>query len=261
FETRLVALDTGFAWVRFGEAFFVAAGAEPVSLGPATYVMAGSTPGQGWTVRRADDGWDLTRFDGSTGALGATYHSSAAPQGAVRRGLVVASPASFTRGSEIEIWDPATDRSFAIAIDGRSPMVGAAGGTRVVWFDQTCSSECRTQVTDTDTGETRTLPENAYPFSWSATTPTGNLLYVQLQDPLGESRLAAVDLATMELVDVPDSNNAEVWVSSAGGVAVFARQGDVFVWMPGWPAPRFLTGGGFGPVAGPGGFPAAIAVR
>jgi hypothetical protein len=119
-----------------------------------------------------------------------------------------------------------------------------------VWFDQTCSGACRTQVTDTETGETRPLPENAYPFSWSATTPTGDLLYVQVQNERGETHLAAVDLATMELVDVPDSDDAETWASSAEGVAVFARQGDVFVWKPGWPASRFLAPGGFGPAAG-----------
>jgi hypothetical protein len=253
FQPRLVALDGGFAWMLGGEAYFAPPDATPVRLGEANYVMAGGVPEEGWTVKRTDAGWDLTRFDGRTGALGETYHTAASPEGAVRDGLVVARPASFTRGSDIEIWNPVTGRSRSITIPARAPMITAAGGTRVVWFDQACSGaqpSCGTRVTDTETGETHVLPENAYPFSASATTPTGRQLYVQVESDQGASHLASIDLATMQPTDVPGSENVENWAASSGGVVVFARGGDLYVWAAGWPEPRFLSGGGFGMAAG-----------
>ena len=147
--------------MRNGEAFFVPPEGTAVSLGAATFVMSGGNPDVGWTVLRTDDGYDLTRFDGKTGALGATYKSAAAPEGAVRDGLVVGRPATFTHSSEIEVWNPATGRARTIGIVARYPVIAAAGGTRVIWYDQSCSDamqSCGARVTDVSTGTTQPLP-------------------------------------------------------------------------------------------------------
>ena len=67
--------------MRNGEAFFAPPEGTAVSLGAATFVMSGGNPDVGWTVLRTDDGYDLTRFDGKTGALGATYKSARRTRG------------------------------------------------------------------------------------------------------------------------------------------------------------------------------------
>ena len=124
--------------------------------------MSGGNPDEGWTVLRTDDGYDLTRFDGKTGALGTTYKSAAGPEGAVREGLVVGRPATFTHSSEIEVWNPATGRARTLGIVARYPVIAAAGGTRVIWYDQSCSEamqSCGAQVTDVSTGRTSRSPE------------------------------------------------------------------------------------------------------
>ena len=252
FQPRLVALDGGFAWMRNGEAFFAPPEGSAVSLGAATFVMSGGNPDEGWTVLRTDDGYDLTRFDGKTGALGATYKSPAAPEGAVREGLVVGRPATFTHSSEIEVWNPATGRARTLGIVARYPVIAAAGGTRVIWYDQSCSDamqSCGAHVTDVSTGRTQALPGNAYPFSASATTPTGDQLFVQVQDQDG-SRLASIEFATMRMTEVPDSDTYENWAASSKGVLVFSRRGELRVWMPGWTESRVFSMGGFGPIAG-----------
>ena len=112
-----------------------------VSLGAATFVMSGGNPDEGWTVLRTDDGYDLTRFDGKTGALGATYKSAAAPEGAVRAGLVVGRPATFTRPSEIEVWNPATGRARTIGIVACTRSSPRPAVHAVIWYDQSCSDE------------------------------------------------------------------------------------------------------------------------
>ena len=252
FQPRLVALDGGFAWLHNGEAFFAPPDGDAVSLGAATFVMAGGTADDGWTVRRTADGYELKHFDGRTGALGATYMTPAAPEGAVRDGLVVSRPATFTHGSEIEIWNPSTGRARTVGVIARYPVITAAGGERVIWYDQACSDaaqSCGALVTNVSTGKTDVLPGNAYPFSASATTPTGDQLFVQVQDQAA-TRLASIDFATLQLTEIPESDNFENWAASSKGVIVFSRQGELRVWMPGWPESKVFSTGGFGPVGG-----------
>src|SRR6185436_4950865 len=148
---------------------------------------------------------------------------------------------------EIEVWNPATGRARTIGIVARYPVIAAAGGTRVIWYDQSCSDamqSCGARVTDVSTGTTQPLPGNAYPFSASATTPTGDQLFVQVQDQ-GGSRLASIEFATMRMTEVPDSDTYENWAASSKGVLVFSRRGELRVWMPGWTESRVFSLGGF----------------
>ena len=253
FQPRLVALDGGFAWIRDGEGWFAPTDAAPVSLGAATYIMPGGEPTVGWIVERADTGFAVTSFDGSTGARGSTYQTAAGPEGVVRAGLVIGRPASFTRGAELEVWNPETNDAQSISIDARYPVITSAGGTRVVWYDQSCAAESRTcgsRVTDITTERTEALPENAYPFSAAATTPAGDVLYLHAQDDSGSTRLTAVELATMSALDVPGSVGVEQWAASGRGVVVFQRNNAIYLWLPGWEDAALLSPGGFGIVGG-----------
>jgi hypothetical protein len=253
FDPRLVALERGFAWVRDGEGWFAPVDGTPVSLGPATYVMTGGSPSSGWIVHRAPDGYEITAFDGTTGTRSETVRSSAGPEGAVRDGVVIGRPASFTHGAEIEIWDPTTGDLRTVPINARAPVITAAGGTRVIWYDQAClgsSRFCDSNVTDTRSGRTDVLPGGAYTFSASATTPAGEVLYLQVQNEAGPTRLIAVELESMTVQDVPGSEQVEMWAASSRGVVVFQRDNAIHLWSPGRPTAEVLSPGGFGIVGG-----------
>jgi hypothetical protein len=251
-QPRLVSLDGGFAWIRNGEAWFAPPRGDPVSLGPATYIVPGGEPTEAWLVERGGNGFQITQLDGATGARGRSYRSAAAPQGAVRDGLVIGRAASFTEGSEFEIWNPVTRRSRHVSVDARDPVITTASGSHIVWYDQACSSDggtCGTSITDVTTGRTDTLPDHAFPFGTSALPPNGNRLYAPIQDDRGNTRLAAIDLTTLQSVDVPSSEGAEQWAASSRGFVVFQSDA-IYVWQPDWPAAKVLSPGTVGIVGG-----------
>jgi hypothetical protein len=252
YQPRLVAFSGGFAWIRNGEAWFAPLGGDAVSLGTATYVLPGGTADEGWIVLRADDGFDITRLDGTTGARGHTYHSVAGPEAAVREGLVVGRPASFTQGSEFEIWNPGTGRSHRIEVSARFPTITAAAGNVIVWYDQSCSNfqqTCGTRVTNVSTGRTTALPGRTFPYGNGALTPAGDRLYVPLDNGAGTSGLGAIDLKSMRVEEVPSSQGAEQWAASRGGFVVFQSDA-IYMWQPGWKDARMLSPGTVGIVGG-----------
>jgi hypothetical protein len=252
FRPRLVALAGGFAWIRNGEAWFAPVRGDPVPLGAAFYVLPGGTPSEAWTVARAGDGYDVTRIDGTTGARGATYHTIAGPEGALDDGLVLGRPASFTRGSVIEVWNPATGRTRSTPVAARSPVITAAGGTRVLWYDQSCSGEdetCGTRLTDLATGRTEALPLNSYSSATAAASPAGERLYTQVQDSAGVTKLTTIDPTTMQSIDVPGSTGADLWVASSRNFVVFESDA-IYLWAPGWNEPQLLSPGTLGIIGG-----------
>jgi hypothetical protein len=252
YQPRLVAFSGGFAWIRNGEAWFAPLIGDPKSLGAATYVLTGGSADEGWIVLRTDAGFDITRLDGAVGARGPTYRSVAGPEAAVRDGLVVGRPASFTRGSEFEIWNPATGRSHRIEISARFPTITAAAGSVIVWYDQSCSNSektCGTHVTNVATGRTAALPGHTFPYGNGALTPAGDRLYVPLDTGAGTSGLGAIDLKTMQVQEVPSSQGAEQWAASRGGFVVFQSDA-IYMWQPGWTDARMLSPGTVGIVGG-----------
>jgi hypothetical protein len=252
YQPRLVAFSGGFAWIRNGEAWFAPLRGDPVSLGTATYVLPGGTADEGWIVVRTDDGFELTRLDGTTGTRGRTYHSVAGPEAAVRDGLVVGRPASFTQGSEFEVWNPATGRSRHIEISARFPTITAAAGNVIVWYDQSCSNSqptCGTHVTNVATGRTTALAGRTFPYGNGALTPSGDRLYVPLDSGSGPSGLGAIDLKTMQVQEVPSSQGAEQWAASRGGFVVF-QSNAIYMWQPGWKDAQMLSPGTVGIVGG-----------
>jgi hypothetical protein len=251
---RLVALEGGFAWIRAGEAWFASATGDLVSLGLADHVLPGRTPAEAWTVRRSDSGYEIMRVDGRTGARGMTYESAVAPEGAVRDGLVIGRPASFTQGSSFEVWNPVTARARTVplAVPARSPIITAAGDTRVIWYDQSCAnggSACTTYVTDLSSGRTDPLPTNTFPYAGSSLTPAGARVYVQVQDDNGTTHLTAIDLRSMAAETVPGSEGIEQWAVSSRDFLVFQTDA-IYLWVPGWPAAALLSPGTVGLVGG-----------
>ena len=95
FQFSLIALAEGFAWVSDGHAWWIPIAGDPVDLGEAGHLLAGSDRSEAWAVTYLDQGYELSRIDGTTGARGPSYASHIAPFVAVRDGLVVGRNASF----------------------------------------------------------------------------------------------------------------------------------------------------------------------
>ncbi len=250
----LVALEGGFVWIRAGEAWFASSAGDLVSLGLANYVLPGRTPAEAWTVRRTDSGYEIMHLDGRTGGRGTAYESAVAPEGAVRDGLVIGRPASFTQGSSFEVWNPVSGRTRTVPVPlpARAPIVTAAGGTRVIWYDQACAnvgSTCATYVTDLQSGHTDTLPANTTPYGGSTFVPDRSRVYVQMQDANDRTHLAAIDLTNMAVESVPGSEGIEQWAVSSRDFVVFQTDA-IYVWAPGWLQAALLSPGTVGLVGG-----------
>jgi hypothetical protein len=192
--------------------------------------------------------------DGRTGSRGTTYESVVAPEGAVQDGLVIGRPASFTHGSSFELWNPVTGRArtVPVPVPARYPVVTAAGGTRVIWYDQACAnggSSCPTYVTDVQSGRTDQLPTNTFPYGGSSFVPDGPRVYVQVQDENEPTHLAAIDLTNMAIEKVPGSDGIEQWAVSSRDFVVFQTDA-IYAWAPGWPQAALLSPGTVGLIGG-----------
>jgi hypothetical protein len=232
FQFSLLALTEGFAWISDGHAWWIPIAGDPVDLGAAGHLFAGSDRSEAWAVTYLDRGYEISRIDGTTGSRGPSFGSHIAPFAAVRDGPVVGRNASFAGPASLEIWDPASGETRNVEVPAEFPMVTAAAGDVVVWYDQACRGPqgCPGGVTNVATGSTVTLPFAETNTYSARLAPDGSRLYAFGNDGV----LQVIDLTTLAREVVPGAIDFERFAVSAGGAVVYQRDNGVHVWEPGW---------------------------
>ncbi len=232
FQFSLIALVEGFAWVSDGHVWWIPIAGDPVDLGEAGHLLAGSDRSGAWAVTYLDQGYELSRIDGTTGARGPSYASHIAPFAAVRDGLVVGRNASFAGSASLEIWDPESGAARQVDVPAEFPVVTAAAGDVAVWYDQACRGPqgCPGGITNVETGNTLTLPFEETNTYTARLAPDGSRLYAFGTDGV----LQVIDLTRFAREVVPGAIDFERFAVSGGGAVVYQRDNGVHVWEPGW---------------------------
>lgn len=232
--------------------WFLADGARSATpVGTATLVAPSATAGAVWLTSYSPGvsmiaGAGMAREISSTGAL--LHPQVKLPTGyiidqATDRGLLLA-PANQQQGAPVDrLWNPAAPRD-------RRTFTGviAASPTEIAWTSP-CSSTCRIQVLDLDTGrQTAVALPVASSVASAAFSPSGGFLALQVNSGSTQDavQIEVASVASGRLTAMPGtfvSTNALVgygWPSSGDSLVaefIFTTKAQVASWQPGATSP------------------------
>jgi hypothetical protein len=238
----VLPLDGGFLAIWGGNALWIPDDGPEVRLGPADQLLASGDRSEAFLVTNPTTGSVAARlFVARTGTVSDATAIQTFPAAGIDGQLVRGVPGSFAGNGGFELFDLTTRKSRIVDVDSPSPQVATTLGHEVLWYDDTCFREranCELWATNIDSGRTRAIDVGS---TTGEARGVGSSLYVRA----GGQRMLRVDMNTLTVSDVPQSDDAQQFFVTDDGGLVFDSSTGIQLWQPGWRAPDVLTGGNF----------------